>query len=135
MAGGSSVQAPVPNKTRRPKGQMHVKSVEVKILPLVECGSSERGVPAQVSFSSLYRCCFLCPLISTASDPGPRISSWQGARCTPVVDRNHEHHIGEERFSSIPPVLWKNTLWVVRGVPSLFLFHQPHARTCGSTAI
>ncbi|GFX19129.1 hypothetical protein TNCV_3012731 [Trichonephila clavipes] len=45
---------PVPVKTCRVEEPMHVKSVEnSNVLPLVWCGRKERGVPAQVSSSSL----------------------------------------------------------------------------------
>ncbi|GFX56053.1 hypothetical protein TNCV_1953731 [Trichonephila clavipes] len=44
------------------------------------------------------------------------------------------HHTGDSRFwlSSIP-ILRENTL--SQGLPLLFLFHQPHERTCSSAAI
>ncbi|GFS73101.1 hypothetical protein TNCV_686791 [Trichonephila clavipes] len=37
--------------------------------------------------------CFFCHLI--VSDRGPRNSSRQWARCTPVVNRSIEHHTGD----------------------------------------
>ncbi|GFW10992.1 hypothetical protein TNCV_4459671 [Trichonephila clavipes] len=59
----------------------------------------------------LYCCCFLCHLISTASYPGPRNSSWQGARCTPVVGRSLEHHADDISISlGSTLVLRENTL-------------------------
>ncbi|GFS99474.1 hypothetical protein TNCV_4534431 [Trichonephila clavipes] len=67
-------------------------------------------------------------------DRGPRNSSWQRARCTPAVGRSFEHHTDDSTFwlgSTL--ILWKNTL-LVSGPPPLFLFHQPHERTCGSMA-
>ncbi|GFT17508.1 hypothetical protein TNCV_4807501 [Trichonephila clavipes] len=66
----------------------------------------------------------------TMSDRGPRNSSLQRTRCTPDDSRNFEHHAGD-----IPPQLRENTVVVSGYCPPLFLFHPPHERTCGSTAI
>ncbi|GFU59452.1 hypothetical protein TNCV_1176991 [Trichonephila clavipes] len=38
-------------------------------------------------------------------------------------------------LAGFPPILRENTLGGVRSLPPLFLFHQPHERTCGSMAI
>ncbi|GFW96606.1 hypothetical protein TNCV_2846631 [Trichonephila clavipes] len=70
------------------------------------------------------------------SDRGPRNSSRQRAGCTPVVSRRFQHHTGDStiRLGSTP-ILRENTLEVVRDLPPLFPFDQPHERTCGSMDI
>ncbi|GFV56045.1 uncharacterized protein TNCV_2266311 [Trichonephila clavipes] len=52
------------------------------------------------------------------SDRGPRNSSRQRARCTPVVSRNFEQHTNDStsRLGSTP-ALRENTLGVVKGLP------------------
>ncbi|GFT33696.1 hypothetical protein TNCV_4382241 [Trichonephila clavipes] len=70
------------------------------------------------------------------SDQGSRNSSRQRSRCKPVVSCSFEHHAGDRTFwLGSKPVLRENTLGVVRGLPPLFPFCQPHERTGGSTAI
>ncbi|GFV56289.1 hypothetical protein TNCV_106451 [Trichonephila clavipes] len=65
------------------------------------------------------------------SDQGPRNSSWQRAKCTPVVHRSFEHHSDDSTFwLGSTPNLRENTLRLIRGLPPLFPFHQPHERTC-----
>ncbi|GFW46043.1 hypothetical protein TNCV_3276611 [Trichonephila clavipes] len=72
----------------------------------------------------------------TMSDQGPRNSSWQGANCTPVVSSSFEHHAGDRAlWIGSTPILREDTLGVIRDLPHLFPFHQPHERTCGSTAV
>ncbi|GFT25950.1 hypothetical protein TNCV_2807891 [Trichonephila clavipes] len=62
----------------------------------------------------------------TISDRGPRSSSWQRARCTPVVSRSFEYHAGDSTFwLGFTPILRENTLGVGRRLPPLFPFHQP----------
>ncbi|GFU96694.1 hypothetical protein TNCV_839191 [Trichonephila clavipes] len=47
-----------------------------------------------------------------------------------------EHHAGDSSIWLISiPILWVNTLGVVRGLPPLFPFHQPHEMTCGLMTI
>ncbi|GFV88375.1 hypothetical protein TNCV_1241881 [Trichonephila clavipes] len=70
----------------------------------------------------------LCHLISTASDSGPRNSSWQGARCTPVVHRSREHHTGVPVLGSPVQVLSSTPILKEN-------IHQPHEGTCSSKAI
>ncbi|GFX60747.1 hypothetical protein TNCV_4977231 [Trichonephila clavipes] len=63
------------------------------------------------------------------SERDGRNSSCQRARCAPVVNRRFEHHSGDSTFwLGITPNLREKTL------SPLFPFHQPHERTCGSTA-
>ncbi|GFV95356.1 transposable element Tcb2 transposase [Trichonephila clavipes] len=70
----------------------------------------------------------------TLSDGGPRNSSWETARCTPVVSRIFEHHTSDStvQLDSIA-ILRENPLEVVKGFPPLFPFHQTPEKTCGST--
>ncbi|GFW66039.1 hypothetical protein TNCV_588651 [Trichonephila clavipes] len=65
------------------------------------------------------------------SDLGPRNSSRQRA----YACRSFEHHVSDYHLARLTPILWENYLEVVRGLPPLFPFHQPHERTCGSMAI
>ncbi|GFY21704.1 hypothetical protein TNCV_1168481 [Trichonephila clavipes] len=54
---------------------------------------------------------------------------------THVVSRSFEHHTGDRTiYLGFTPMLREKTLEVVRTFPPLFL-HQPHERTCSSTAI
>ncbi|GFU70325.1 hypothetical protein TNCV_2106641 [Trichonephila clavipes] len=70
------------------------------------------------------------------SDRDPRNSSRQGARFTPVVYRSFEHHLGDSViWLGSTPILRENHLTMVRSLLPLTHFHQPHERTCGSTAI
>ncbi|GFU85059.1 hypothetical protein TNCV_1553221 [Trichonephila clavipes] len=60
-----------------------------------------------------------------------RIHHGKGLGCTPVVSLSFEHHAGDS-------TIWLGSnpiLRVVRGIPPVFPFHQPHEWTCGSTAI
>ncbi|GFU42925.1 b-cell receptor CD22 [Trichonephila clavipes] len=69
------------------------------------------------------------------SDRGPRNSWQQRAKCTPVVSRCFEQHTGDSTsWLGSTPILKGNLLEVDKGLPPLFPFHQPHERTCGSTA-
>ncbi|GFT38208.1 hypothetical protein TNCV_427881 [Trichonephila clavipes] len=46
-------------------------------------------------------------------------------------DRHFEHHTGDSvTWLDSTPILWKNILGVIRGLPPLFPFHQPHEKTC-----
>ncbi|GFT37027.1 hypothetical protein TNCV_175461 [Trichonephila clavipes] len=55
---------------------------------------------------------------------------------TPVVCFIFEQHVGDSAIWLDSTPIRRETLWrVVRGLPSIFHFHQPHKRTCGSTAI
>ncbi|GFV93130.1 hypothetical protein TNCV_2552211 [Trichonephila clavipes] len=48
----------------------------------------------------------------------------------PVVSLCFEHHASESTtFLGSTPILRENTLESVRGLPSIFPFHQPHERT------
>ncbi|GFS67565.1 hypothetical protein TNCV_4362821 [Trichonephila clavipes] len=54
--------------------------------------------------------------------------------CAAVVSRSLEYHVYDSMFWVVStPILRENTLGVVRDVSPLFLFHQPHERTYGST--
>ncbi|GFV82371.1 hypothetical protein TNCV_3443611 [Trichonephila clavipes] len=54
--------------------------------------------------------------------------------CTPVVNCSCDHHEGNSTIWLVStPVL--RDLGVVRGLPSLFPFHQRHERTYGLIAI
>ncbi|GFW32046.1 hypothetical protein TNCV_2600721 [Trichonephila clavipes] len=58
----------------------------------------------------------------------------KGLVFTPVVSLSFEHHASDTTiFLGFTPVLTENILGVVRGLPPLFPFHQPHERD--STAI
>ncbi|GFX21805.1 hypothetical protein TNCV_2310841 [Trichonephila clavipes] len=72
----------------------------------------------------------------TVSDRGLKHSSRKRPSGTPVVSRSFGYHTddGTIWLGSIP-ILKGNALEVVRGFPPLFTFHQPHKRTCDSTAI
>ncbi|GFX97221.1 hypothetical protein TNCV_557111 [Trichonephila clavipes] len=80
-----------------------------------------------------YVCCVVANATClTSSDRSPQNSSWQGARCTPVVNRSFEHHTGDSTIWLVStPILRENTL----GLPPLIPCRQPHVRTCGSTAV
>ncbi|GFX81054.1 hypothetical protein TNCV_1910471 [Trichonephila clavipes] len=70
------------------------------------------------------------------SDRGPRNSLGHRASCTPTVILSFEHHTDDSTFGlEFARILKENTLGVVRGLLPLFSFHQPHVRTCGSTAV
>ncbi|GFY17267.1 hypothetical protein TNCV_1090411 [Trichonephila clavipes] len=60
-------------------------------------------------------------------DRGSRNSSWQRAKLVAVALSTMQV---TERFGSVPPQFKGRTLGVVRGLPPLFPFHQPHERTC-----
>ncbi|GFU24109.1 hypothetical protein TNCV_2007041 [Trichonephila clavipes] len=60
-------------------------------------------------------------------EPGPRNSSWQGVRCTSVVSRSFEHDADDGTIWLVStPNLKENTLMVIKGIPPLFPFQQPH---------
>ncbi|GFW23285.1 hypothetical protein TNCV_3803841 [Trichonephila clavipes] len=46
-----------------------------------------------------------------------------------------EDHADDSTILHGCPSILKNTLKMVMGLPPLLPFHQPHERTCGSTAI
>ncbi|GFW37700.1 hypothetical protein TNCV_415861 [Trichonephila clavipes] len=72
----------------------------------------------------------------TVSDRGLRNSSRKRSECTPVASCISEHYAGDKTFwLGSTRILRKNTLVVVKDLPPLCPFHQPHDRTCGSTAI
>ncbi|GFX92974.1 hypothetical protein TNCV_915231 [Trichonephila clavipes] len=53
----------------------------------------------------------------------------KGLDCTPVVSLNSEHTASESMFLPVSnPVIRENTLWMVRGLQTLFPFQQPHER-------
>ncbi|GFT84732.1 hypothetical protein TNCV_2767381 [Trichonephila clavipes] len=55
---------------------------------------------------------------------------------TPVVNLSLKHHGGDSTiWIGFTPILWENTLEVVKDLRRQFPFHQLHERTCGSTAI
>ncbi|GFX10322.1 hypothetical protein TNCV_1867171 [Trichonephila clavipes] len=68
-------------------------------------------------------------------DQGPRGSSWLRAKRRLSLAVALSTIQGTERFSSVSPQFRGKTSWGFRGLPPLFLFHQPHERTCCSTAI
>ncbi|GFT71428.1 hypothetical protein TNCV_970991 [Trichonephila clavipes] len=70
------------------------------------------------------------------SDQGPRNSSRERTRCASVISCSFEHHTGVSMTClGSAPISKENTLEVVRSLTPLFLIHQPHERTCISTAI
>ncbi|GFW44900.1 hypothetical protein TNCV_4512141 [Trichonephila clavipes] len=70
------------------------------------------------------------------SDRGTQNSSSERARCMPLVIRSFQHHAGDStlRLSS-STILREKVSRMVRGLPSIFSFHQPHERTNALTAI
>ncbi|GFX73125.1 hypothetical protein TNCV_4502041 [Trichonephila clavipes] len=62
------------------------------------------------------------------SDQGPRNSSRQRARFTPVVRRIFEHHTGNSTFWLGSTSILREITKVVRGLPPLFPFHQPNEK-------
>ncbi|GFW24070.1 hypothetical protein TNCV_4951141 [Trichonephila clavipes] len=65
-------------------------------------------------------CCFLCHLISTASDPGPRNSSWQGAGSTSVVGRSLEHYTGGSTILLCSTTILRDNTLGGQGSPNSF---------------
>ncbi|GFX73055.1 hypothetical protein TNCV_1704571 [Trichonephila clavipes] len=65
-----------------------------------------------------------------------KIHHGKGLDCTPVVSRSLEHQVGDNTFrlGSTSILREINLGGVVRGLPPLINFHQPHERTCGSTS-
>ncbi|GFU61571.1 hypothetical protein TNCV_844311 [Trichonephila clavipes] len=69
--------------------------------------------------------------------PIKRIKQWNGRLrlddCTPVVSRSFKHRTGDSTIllgsPLLPPILWADTLGVVRDLPPLFPFHQSHMAT------
>ncbi|GFV51597.1 hypothetical protein TNCV_3680801 [Trichonephila clavipes] len=68
-------------------------------------------------------------------DRSPRKSSWRRAKWRLSLAVASNTIQVTEQFSSISSQFSGRTPGVVRGLPTLFPFHQPHKRTCGSTAI
>ncbi|GFU20821.1 hypothetical protein TNCV_5059551 [Trichonephila clavipes] len=67
---------------------------------------------------TLQCCCFVLPFGKEGKLPEPE-TGWT-SRCTPVVRRSLEHHIGNnDFFSSFPPQFRGRAPWVgVQGLPS-----------------
>ncbi|GFX58007.1 hypothetical protein TNCV_4047651 [Trichonephila clavipes] len=65
----------------------------------------------------------------TMSYGGPRNSSLQRARCTPVIKLSFEHYtVDSTVWLDSTPIFRKNTLGVVRNLLPFFLIHQSHER-------
>ncbi|GFV80196.1 hypothetical protein TNCV_1477581 [Trichonephila clavipes] len=53
----------------------------------------------------------------------------RGASYTPVISRSFAHHAGDNTIWLSSPTIEKGkTLGVVRDIPPLFHFHQPHEK-------
>ncbi|GFU06034.1 hypothetical protein TNCV_3395521 [Trichonephila clavipes] len=60
----------------------------------------------------------------------------KGKIFTLAVIFSFEHNAGGSTiWLGSTPILRENTLGVAKSLPPLWPFHQPHERTCGSTAI
>ncbi|GFT65610.1 hypothetical protein TNCV_869091 [Trichonephila clavipes] len=72
-----------------------------------------------ISRQKIKLCCFLCHLISRASDPSRWNLSLQGTRCASVVGRSLQHYHRLQCDLALSHISLETPGWV-RGIPPLF---------------
>ncbi|GFU86262.1 uncharacterized protein TNCV_369181 [Trichonephila clavipes] len=93
------------------------------------------GAPCR-AYISVYQSFFSRTKYPSVGLAGASNNLARDCRCMPVISSSIEHQSGDNTIClGFTPILRENTLGVVRGLPPLFPFYQPHERTCDSTAI